>query len=95
MVELRVQDSTSATRLIPSPVKVMCSKKPPLKGGFFVPVFQRSMRFGAFCDLAQAGLSGLRWRLCKLFLFPQHGLNFEASVESWVGPVHIIEDGIH
>nr|WP_256579189.1 ATP-dependent helicase C-terminal domain-containing protein [Pseudomonas sp. VI4.1] len=34
MVELRVQDSTSATRLKPSPVKVTCSKKPPPKAVF-------------------------------------------------------------
>uniref|UniRef100_A5WAI8 Uncharacterized protein n=1 Tax=Pseudomonas putida (strain ATCC 700007 / DSM 6899 / JCM 31910 / BCRC 17059 / LMG 24140 / F1) TaxID=351746 RepID=A5WAI8_PSEP1 len=39
MVGPRVQDSTPATRLIPSPVKVTSSKKPPLKGGFFVPEF--------------------------------------------------------
>lgn len=37
MVGRREQDSTSATRLKPSPVKLKISKKPPLKGGFFVP----------------------------------------------------------
>lgn len=39
MVELRAQDSTSATRLKPSPVKVTSSKKPPLKAVFLCPRF--------------------------------------------------------
>jgi hypothetical protein len=47
IVERRKQDSTSAIRLIPFPVKVKF-EKPPLKGGFFVPAICINYAYSSF-----------------------------------------------